>query len=92
MSSPNELELLGITTVAGNVPLALTERNARMMCDLAGRLDIPVFAGCAEPLVRAAITAEYIHGETGIDGMNVFDPLTPLQEMHAVDFIVDRKI
>jgi len=90
MSSPDELELLGITTVAGNVPLALTERNARMMCDIAERTDIPVFAGRAEPLVRAAITAEYIHGETGIDGTDVFDPVTPLQEMNAVDYIVER--
>jgi purine nucleosidase len=90
MASPDELKLLGITTVAGNVPLALTERNARMMCDIAAHEDVPVFAGCGEPLVRAAITAEYIHGETGIDGIDVFDPITPLQAMHAVDFIIDR--
>ena len=90
MSSPDELDLLGITAVGGNVPLALTTRNARMMCDIAARQDVPVFAGCAEPLVRAAITAEYIHGETGIDGMDVFDPVTPLQDIHAVDFIIER--
>jgi len=89
MASPDELNLLGITTVAGNVPLALTERNARMMCDIADREDMPVFAGCAEPLVRAGITAEYIHGETGIDGIDVFEPRTPLQKIHAVDFIID---
>jgi len=89
MASPDELNLLGITTVAGNVPLALTERNARMMCDIADREDVPVFAGCAEPLVRAGITAEYIHGETGIDGIDVFEPRTPLQKIHAVDFIID---
>lgn len=89
MSSPDELELLGVTTVAGNVPLALTERNARMMCDIAGRTETPVFAGCAEPMVREAITAEYIHGATGIDGVDVFEPETPLQEGHAVDFIID---
>jgi purine nucleosidase len=89
MSSPEELEILGITTVAGNVPLALTERNARMMCDIAGRSDIPVYAGCAKPMVRDAITAEYIHGDTGIDGIDAFEPQTPLQKQHAVDFIVD---
>ena len=72
MSSPDELDILGITTVAGNVPLALTQRNARMMCDIAGRADIPVFAGCDQPMVRHAITAEYIHGNTGIDGVAVF--------------------
>lgn len=89
MSSPGDLEILGITTVAGNVPLALTERNARMMCDVAGQKETPVFAGCAEPMVREAITAEYIHGETGIDGVDVFEPETPLQDRHAVDFIID---
>jgi purine nucleosidase len=89
MSSPDELDILGITTVAGNVPLALTQRNARMMCDIAGRRDIPVFAGCERPMVREAITAEFIHGNTGIDGVDVFEPDTPLQEKHAVGFIVE---
>ena len=89
MSSPEAFDILGITAVAGNVPLALTERNARMMCDLAARTEIPVFAGCAEPMVREPITAEYIHGNTGIDGVDVFEPQTPLRDEHAVDFIVD---
>ena len=89
MSSPDELEILGITTVAGNVPLALTQRNARMMCDIAGRQDIPVYAGCERPMALDPITAEYIHGNTGIDGVEVFEPETPLQEQHAVDFIVE---
>ena len=89
MSSPDELEILGITAVAGNVPLALTQRNARMMCDIAGRIDLRVFAGRDRPLVREPITAEYIHGETGIDGIDVFEPETPLQEQHAVDFIIE---
>jgi purine nucleosidase len=89
MSSPDELQLLGITTVAGNVPLDLTQRNARMMCDIAGRGDVPVFAGRDKPLVRDAITAEYIHGSTGIDGVEVFEPETPLQSRHAVEFIID---
>jgi len=89
MSSPDELDILGITTVTGNVPLALTQRNARMMCDVAGREDISVFAGCEKPLQRDAISAEYIHGATGIDGIDAFDPVTPLQTKHAVDFIID---
>jgi purine nucleosidase len=87
-ASPDELDLLGITTVGGNVPLKLTQRNARMMCDLAGKQDVPVYAGCAEPLVRQLQTAEMIHGETGINGIDVFEPATPLQSEHAVDFIV----
>lgn len=89
MASPDELDILGITTVAGNVPLEKTQRNARMMCDIAGRFDMPVFAGCDAPLAGQAITAEYIHGDTGIDGVDVFEPRTPLQETHAVDFIVE---
>jgi purine nucleosidase len=89
MSSPDEIEILGITTVAGNVPLELTQRNARMMCDIAKRHDIPVYAGCERPLVREPITAEYIHGNTGIDGIDVFEPGTPLQDQHAVDFIIE---
>ena len=89
MASPDELELLGITTVAGNVPLALTQRNARMMCDIAGRRDLRVFAGCERPMVLDPITAEYIHGATGIDGVDVFEPDTPLQPQPAVDFIIE---
>ena len=89
MSAPDELDVLGITTVAGNVPLEKTQRNARMMCDIAGRTDMRVYAGCDKPLELEAITAEYIHGNTGIDGVDVFDPVTPLQETHAVDFIVE---
>ena len=89
MSSPDELDILGITAVAGNVPLALTERNARLMCDIAGRSDIPVFAGCSKPMVRDLITAEHVHGTTGIDGAEISEPVLPLQEQDAVDFIVD---
>lgn len=52
MSSPEELQVLGVTAVAGNVPLNLTQRNARLMCDIAGRRDIPVFAGFERPLAQ----------------------------------------
>jgi purine nucleosidase len=89
MASPDELEILGITAVAGNVPLELTQRNVRLMCDIAGRADIPVFAGCDRPMVRDLITAEKVHGKTGIDGVDITEPTTPLQERHAVDFIID---
>ena len=89
MSSPDELDILGITTVAGNVPVELTQRNARMMCDIAGRKELPVYAGCERPMVLEPITAEYIHGNTGIDGVDVFEPDTPLQDSHAVDFIIE---
>jgi purine nucleosidase len=89
LACPDQLEVLGITTVAGNVPLKLTERNARLMCELAGRTDVPVFAGSAKPMVRELVTAENVHGGTGIDGADIHEPVLPLQKRHAVDFIID---
>ena len=88
LASP-EINLLGITTVAGNVPLGLTQENARKICDLAGRTDMQVFAGLDRPLVRPLVTAEHVHGRTGLDGPVLPDPETPLQEQHAVDYIID---
>ena len=88
MASP-EIDILGITTVAGNVPLELTHRNARIMCDLAGRNDIPVYAGCEKPMLYDLVTAEHVHGRTGIDGVEIYQPDTPLQEGHAIDFIIE---
>ncbi|NNF71832.1 MAG: nucleoside hydrolase, partial [Rhodobacteraceae bacterium] len=89
LGSPDEIEVLGITAVAGNVPLPLTERNARIVCELAGRRDIPVFAGCEAPLKRKLVTAEHVHGKTGLDGPQLPDPTMPLQDTHAVDFIIE---
>ena len=88
LASP-ELDVLGITAVAGNVPLALTQKNARIVCDLAGRRDVPVFAGCDAPMQRTLVTAEHVHGKTGLDGPELWDPDTPLSKVHAVDFIID---
>ena len=88
MACPDQLEILGVTAVAGNVPLALTQINARLMCDLAGRTDIKVYAGCDAPMVREAVTAEHVHGATGINGYEATVPICPLQEQHAVDFII----
>ncbi len=87
LASP-ELEVLGITAVAGNVPLALTQKNARIVCELAGRTDIKVFAGCEAPLERPLVTAEHVHGKTGLDGPDLPDPEMPLADGHAVDFII----
>ncbi|QFT59765.1 Pyrimidine-specific ribonucleoside hydrolase RihA [Sulfitobacter sp. THAF37] len=89
LASPEEIEVLGITCVAGNVPLDLTSRNARIVCELAGRTDIKVFAGCDRPLGRDLVTAEHVHGKTGLDGPDLPDPAMPLQDGHAVDFIID---
>lgn len=89
LASPEDIDVLGITAVAGNVPLALTSKNARIVCELAGKADVKVFAGCDRPLGRDLVTAEHVHGKTGLDGPNLPDPTMPLQEQHAVDFIVD---
>ena len=89
MSSPDELDVLGITAVAGNVPLELTERNARQLRDIGKRSDIPVFAGCSRPMQRDLVTAEHVHGVTGIDGIDIVEPELPLEDLHAVDFIVE---
>ena len=89
LASPDEIDVIGITAVAGNVPLALTEKNARIICELAGRTDIPVFAGCDRPLGRSLVTAEHVHGKTGLDGPVLPDPQMPLQSTHAVDFIIE---
>ena len=89
LASPDTLDVLGITCVAGNVPLALTAKNARIVCELAGKPETKVFAGCDRPLGRDLVTAEHVHGKTGLDGPNLPDPVMPLQEQHAVDFIIE---
>jgi len=89
LACPDEFDILGITTVAGNVPLDLTQRNARIMCELAGRTDVPVFAGCDKPMQHELITAENVHGKTGIDGVEIYEPAMPLQDQHAVEFIIE---
>jgi len=87
LASP-ELEIRGITAVAGNVPLPLTARNARIVCELAGRPDLAVYAGADRPLVRPLVTAEYVHGRTGLDGAELPEPTMPLQSEPAADFLV----
>jgi purine nucleosidase len=89
LAFPEKLDVLGITTVAGNVPLPLTQKNARCLCELAGRADLPVYAGCPRPLLRPLITAEDVHGRTGLDGIHLPEPMMPLQEQHAVDFLIE---
>lgn len=87
LSAP-ELDVQGITTVAGNVSLALTEANARRLCELMERRDVPVYAGCPRPILRPLITAEAVHGSTGLDGAALPMPTLPLQPQHAVTFLI----
>ena len=87
--STEEIDVLGITTVAGNVPLSLTSRNARIICELCQRTDIKVFAGADRPIARKLVTAEHVHGKTGLDGPTLPEPTMPLQAQHSVDFIIE---
>ncbi|WP_404863020.1 nucleoside hydrolase [Georhizobium sp. MAB10] len=87
LASP-ELDVLGITAVAGNVPLDWTTRNALIICELAGRADVPVYAGAHAPLKRPLVTAEHVHGKTGLDGPLLDEPVGELQDEGAVDFII----
>lgn len=88
LASP-ELDILGITAVAGNVPLRLTARNARLVAEICGRSDVPIYAGAEAPLARKLVTAEHVHGKTGLDGVDLFEPARPLEPAHAVDFIIE---
>lgn len=89
LASPEALNVLGITTVAGNVPLYLTQKNARKICELAGRPDLLVYAGCPRPMLRQLVTAEYVHGSSGLDGADLPEPRMPLQAMHGVNFLIN---
>lgn len=89
LAFPEHLNVLGITTVAGNVPLSLTQKNARCLCELVGKVDLPVYAGCPRPLLRPLMTAEEVHGKTGLDGIHLPEPQMPLQAQHAVDFLIE---
>ena len=88
LASP-ELDLLGLTIVAGNVPLDRTLQNALTICELAGRPDLPVHAGCDRPLRGALVTAEHVHGASGLDGIELPIPRMQPAPGHAVDFLVE---
>lgn len=88
LASP-ELDILGITTVAGNGPLARTAINARTICEVAKKPETKVFLGSIRPLLRSLVTAEEVHGKTGLDGYDLPQPTMPLQPQHGVDFIIE---
>lgn len=89
LAVPGVLSVLGVTCVAGNVALDATWRNARRVCALAGRADIPVLAGCDRPLIRAPVTAAHVHGADGLVGLDLPEPATLPDPRPAVDFLID---
>jgi len=88
LASPEELNVLGIVAVAGNVGLHHNANNALKIVELAGKT-VPVYAGCSRPMRRQLVTAEHVHGETGLNGPDLPEPKLPLQQQHGVDYIID---
>jgi purine nucleosidase len=87
LASPDDFDVLGICSVAGNVPLYHTTRNALRLVELAS-VDVPVYEGCSRPMIKDLVTAEYVHGPTGLDGAGLGEPTTSVAEMHAVEFMI----
>ena len=88
-ASPDELELIAVTTVGGNVPATLTARNARLIRQLAGREEVPVHVGAEAPLIRAPVAASHFHGESGLGSLAIFEPLAPVAEGRSAVAIVE---
>lgn len=89
MASPDDLDILAITSVAGNVPLDLTTKNCLALVELANRPEIPVYRGSVRPMVKELVTAEYVHGPTGLDGSGLAEPQIDPADGHAVDRMVE---
>jgi len=85
-ASPS-LNLLAVTTVVGNRPLDITTANARRLLDLAGRTEVPVYAGCARPMASPTARCNLVHGEDGLGGV-ALPPARPVEALHAVDHLV----
>src|SRR3546814_17681430 len=88
-ASPEHIDVLGLCGVAGNVPLQLTSRNIRIICELCGRADAAVYEGADRPTVRNQVTAEHVHGRTGLDGAELPEPVMAVRGQPALDFIVE---
>ena len=89
LASPEELDVRAIVCVAGNVGLAKNVKNALKVVELSGRTDVPVYAGSERPIRRDPITAEYVHGKTGLDGSDLPEPKIAQQKQHGVDYLID---
>ena len=89
LASP-EVNLLGVTTVAGNTTLENTTLNALKVLELSDHREVPVAAGAARPLMRELVVAEDVHGKSGLDGATLPDPVLQPGSMHAVDLLVEK--
>jgi purine nucleosidase len=89
LAAPESFDILGLVATAGNIGLDHTVPNALKILELAGRSDIPVFAGCPRPIVRPLVIADHVHGPTGLDGHPLPPPAAKPRQQHGVDFIVE---
>jgi purine nucleosidase len=89
LAERERLDVVGITTVAGNVPLDLTTINALRIAELAKRPDVPVFRGASRPLLRKLVTAEFISGPDGLEGAGLPAPTLAAKDKHAVEFLLE---
>ncbi|EPI46854.1 putative cytidine/uridine-specific hydrolase [Gardnerella vaginalis JCP8151B] len=88
LGNPN-IDLIGVTTVGGNQSLEKVTYNARATLEMAHATNIPVHAGCDRPMIRPLEVAAAVHGETGLDGVTLPKPTRPLDEGHAVNWIIN---
>lgn len=89
LAAHDALEVLAVVTVAGNVPLKGATANAGSVLELAGRADVPLYAGCRRPMRREPVTAEHVHGPTGLDGYDFPEPTVAVKSLHGVDYLID---
>ena len=89
LGAPDAFDVLGLVATAGNIDLRHTVANCLKLLELAGRPDIPVFAGCPRPMTRDLVTAVHVHGPTGLDGHDLPEPTSEPSPVHGVDFIID---
>ncbi len=89
LASPQHFNLLGITVTSGNVPVEYTAHNALRACELAGRNDVPVYQGAPKPLLREHQYDPAVYGESGLKGADLPVPMRPIENIHAVDFLIE---
>jgi len=89
LASPERFNLLGITVSGGNVPVHFTAQNALKACELTGRRDVKVYAGCPGPLLRPLVVEDGVHGTEGLKYVTLPKPIMDLQKTHAVDFLIE---
>ncbi|KDU97282.1 cysteine hydrolase [Komagataeibacter rhaeticus AF1] len=88
-TAPDAVQILGITTVAGNVPLEKTTRNAQWVMQMLGRPDIPVHAGCSRPIMHRTGRTASVHGTEGLGSIQPEDVAPAAPDVHAVDFLIE---